>query len=580
MSYRPSAPSRHPAWTAPTLAALALAVLVVPGCGRARERVKFGPTLEGQTDRLDLLDIPTIHSIGESTILTYEPGRPLEIKILGNDLNDPDLSWNISINGIAPLLAGEDYVLRRNTKAVAAIKFKEFSEDPLAVVLKADYINRVRSGDPLRITIQVANNRLARRYLGVNDNVKAIEEKIAQLTLLRSDIQDWILEAQAAEAKNPGTKGTAANPLKIGESALASLRLRLSRAIQPISAELSAIHEATVDGRDNLTQVLADLRQIDLGAPDFTQQFERTEQHLVKLRSIFKDFLRTNVSVSPIVASASRHFLLISAEDYRRRFLGSVVPLNELSAFPLPDEQARRIFGPVVAEQFFVVTLSISNFSGQDRLIDTGMIKASGRALICPPSDASLGGPVFNYTVPIEVVPQSVEQVYTLVSDTKAGQSREWVFRSLEFAGALATATVVAFKPEVDLIKGMAMFAGVVLPGAKALWPDDVPGYQRNIIAFGMPDLVKINGKSTVGHKVLFFSKEKLQLMVSDPMQFGFRKGNEVHHPEQYVIQLAFDSLMVTFDNITTPVRPGDPTPATVTTPAIPTAAPARTPGP
>ncbi len=569
MPTRPHSRSPRPAltWIVPALAALALA-----GCGR--EHVKFGPTLEGETDRMDLLDIPTIHSIGESTILTFEPGKPLEIKILGNDLNDPDLSWNISINGIAPLHAGDDYVLRRNTKATADIKAKEFGEDPLALVLKPDYVNRVRSGDPLTVTVQVANNRLARRYLGVNDNIKAIQDKIAQLRILRADIQGWILEAQEAEAKNPSpTKPGPANALKISEPALAALRLRLLRALQPISAELSSIHEATVDGRDTLTQVLADLRQIDVGSADFPQQYERMEQHLVKLRSIFKDFLRTNVSVSPIVASASRHFLLISAEDYRRRFLGSVVPLNEISAFPLPDEQARRIFGPVVAEQFFVVALSISNFSGQDRLIDTGMIKASGRALICPPSDASLGGPVFNYTVPIEVVPQSVEQVYTLVSDTKSAQSREWVFRSLEFAGALATATVVAFKPEVDLIKGMAMFAGVALPGAKALWPDDVPGYQRNIIAFGMPDLVKINGKSTVGHKVLFFSKEKLQLMVSDPMQFGFRKGNEVHHPEQYVIQLAFDSLMVTFDNITTPVKAGD-----AAGPSAPAAVPAPAP--
>jgi hypothetical protein len=155
-------------------------------------------------------------------------------------------------------------------------------------------------------------------------------------------------------------------------------------------------------------------------------------------------------------------------------------------------------------------------------------------------------------------VPQSTEQVYTMVSDSKAHEPREWIFRSLEFSGALATAAVTGFNASTDLITATSLFTGVAIPGAKTLWPDDVPGYLRNIIAFGMPDLIKINGKSTVGHKVLFFSKEKLQLMVSDPLQFKVMnqgKGTSVLHPDQFVVQLSFDSLMITFDNIASPTK-------------------------
>ena len=59
-----------PAVAAPTAAAAA--ATGSPATAAAALR-----SLEGEADRLDLLDAPTIHSIGEGSILTYEAGKPV-----------------------------------------------------------------------------------------------------------------------------------------------------------------------------------------------------------------------------------------------------------------------------------------------------------------------------------------------------------------------------------------------------------------------------------------------------------------------------------------------------------------------
>jgi hypothetical protein len=541
-----------------TLLVPTILVLALSGCGQERADT----ALEGEADRVDLLDAPTIHSIGEGSILTYEPGKPVEIKILGNNLYDPELSWNISIAGIAPLQSGVDYMLRKDPQALEKIRTSSMGEDNLAIVLTPAYATRIRSGDPLTLTVQLTDNRLSRRYQNVRMAITTIESELSALRSLRAKVLAWSLSArmgaEAASTASQQTEGGAAAdaaPPEAMPTSQAAMHLTFAKEMAPHIETLSKLHEATVEGQAMVNAIMENLRHLDPTDEVFDTTFSDLEGNLTRLRSIYKNFVRTHVGVAPVVASSSRHFVLFSADDYRQRFLGSTVPLNEIRAFPLPDDQVRKLFGPVVADEFFVVAISISNYSEVDRLIDTGMIKASGRALICPPEGSSLITPVFNYSVPIEMVPQSTEQVYTLVSDTKPHQTREWFFRSLEFVGALATAAATGFQANLDLVKSIGLFSGVAVPGAKALWPDDVPGYMRNIIAFGMPDLVKINGKSTVGHRVLFFSKEKLQLMVSDPLQFQYRPGKGLEHPQQYVVQLAFENLMVSFDNITSPTK-------------------------
>ena len=535
----------------PLVPALILALVGCndPGHEARAEEARPDDTLPGILDRVDLLGIPTIYSIGESSILTFEPGKPLEIKILGNDLHDADLSWNIAVNGIAPLQSGSDYDLReKGVRYSVDDHATSEGEDNLGVVLSKEYVSRIKSGDPLSITIQVANNRLTRRFQQIRESDAILERQVAALGGLRVNRLQWIATAQTAVAAGEISQ----------EDSLADLRIRATQATQPVMESLLKIREVTYRSRELSRRAMHDLQTFDPCATTADTELQALIDQLVELRGVMREFHRNHVAFAPVVSAASRRFILFSSDDYRQKFLGSTIPLNEINAFPMPDAQVSKIFGPLVAKEFFVVALSMSNASEQDRLINTGMIKASGRALICPGPNSALGGPALNFTVPIEVVPQSTEQVYTMVSDSKAHETREWVFRSLEFTGALATATTIGFNAIMDLIKAVGLFSGVAIPGAKALWPDDVQGYMRNIIAFGMPDLVKVNSKSTVGHRVLFFSKEKLQLMVSDPLQFQTRKASgttEIEHPDQFIVQLAFDSLMVTFDNVTSPTK-------------------------
>ncbi len=521
------------------------------GAGNGQVRSGQPDDLPGVLDRIDLLGIPTIYSIGESSILTFEPGKPLEIKILGNDLHDNDLSWNISINGIAPLQSGPDYHLREGGITTWQDEHNTSDgEDNLSLVLSQEYVSRIKSGDPLSVTVQIANNRISRRFTQIRECDQIVEQQMAILGSLRMHRMQWLAEAQAAVATSKTTQ----------EESLAGVRIKGIQAMQPVLEALLKIREVTYSSREISRKALRDAQSFDPCDAQGDAQLQALVDQLIELRGVMREFQRSHAAYSPVVSSASRRFVLFSAEDYRQKFLGSTVPLNEINAFPMPHEEVRKIFGSLVAEEFFVVALSMSNASEQDRLINTGMIKATGRALICPGTNSAFGGPSLNFTIPIEVVPQSTEQVYTMVSDSKPHETREWIFRSLEFTGALATATTIGFNANLDLIKAVGLFAGVAIPGAKSLWPDDVQGYMRNIIAFGMPDLVKVNSKSTVGHRVLFFAKEKLQLMVSDPLQFETRSSTdagtkELKHPDQFIIQLAFDSLMVTYDNITSPTK-------------------------
>ena len=75
----------------------------------------------------------------------------------------------------------------------------------------------------------------------------------------------------------------------------------------------------------------------------------------------------------------------------------------------------------------------MENLTDQDQLVSLGMIKAYGRALVITAKD--VGPP---YTKSIEVAPQSQQQIYAMVLNNKTDLTREWIFRSLDFVGALA----------------------------------------------------------------------------------------------------------------------------------------------
>lgn len=203
-----------------------------------------------------------------------------------------------------------------------------------------------------------------------------------------------------------------------------------------------------------------------------------------------------------------------------------------------------------MAKHFYVVALSLKNTSTQDRIINTGLINALGKALAYPANDSRP-----EYSIPVSVSPESLQQVYTSVAQSKWNTTREWIFRSLEFSGGMATAVATGFKGTPDLIRALSVFTGVGLPGLQTLWPDQVPNYLANIVNFGMPELVKVPQGASQGYQLLFFSKDNLDAMIPDPSQFRSRSNFSLNDhdkpllpPKTYVVYLSFDTLVVPYD--------------------------------
>jgi len=253
-----------------------------------------------------------------------------------------------------------------------------------------------------------------------------------------------------------------------------------------------------------------------------------------------------------------RVFVAYETETYRREVLRSRISPDDINAFPLPENDAKALFGPLIARNYFVVRVSVRNTRNDAKVISTGMIRATGTAMIDSKVDA---GPMFS--VPISVVPHSLKQIYTVLTDEESDQPRHRIFRSLEFVGALAAGAQGVFNFGAQAAKNVALFAGIVVPEGKKLWPDRWPGYQRNIVNYAMQDLVKVPANSVIDHKFLFFSKKELDGLVSDPnlfktldpaeqafswMKSGDRRSNA--KPDAFVIALAFDTLDIRFETL------------------------------
>ena len=178
------------------------------------------------------------------------------------------------------------------------------------------------------------------------------------------------------------------------------------------------------------------------------------------------------------------------------------------------------------------------------------MIKAYGRALVATSTNS---GPSF--TVPIIVAPQSLEQIYTMVQNGKSDLAREWIFRSLDFVGALAAVMAPASHAGRRLVEDVAISTGTVIPSLKTLWVDKVPNNLLNIVNFGMPNLIKVPKGGSIDEKYLFFSQGKLQAILQDPlMKFSgeeLRGGKISSDFSVPVVSISFDTLQIPFENTT-----------------------------
>ena len=281
-----------------------------------------------------------------------------------------------------------------------------------------------------------------------------------------------------------------------------------------------------------------------------------TVQIVVSERGVYRESERRRV-----VSYATRTFTMYSVDDYREKILKNQIAIQDIRAFPLPESEVNKLFGPLISRNFFVVRLSVINRENEVKIISTGMITASGRAIVEPLANVRAEDTSPSFTVPVTVVPSSLQQTYAIVDDEEVDQIRPRNFRILEFTGSLLTAGTAAFGSSLAVAKGVGLFTGVVVPEAKRAVPDRWPGYKRNIVNFAAPDLLKVPGNTIADHKLLFFSKKDIELIVADQNLFidnedifGDSEGvlfpKRPAAPKVRIISLAFDNLDIRFEKV------------------------------
>ena len=254
----------------------------------------------------------------------------------------------------------------------------------------------------------------------------------------------------------------------------------------------------------------------------------------------------------------SRTFTVLTAQQYRDNYSQRRIPVSDIRAFPLPEAEAERLFGPVISQNFFAIRLSVRNESDAEKFISVGMIRAAGRILVEPvkKKEDSPG----TFMIPVELTPQSLEQVYTIVGDSQPRSLRAWMFRTLEFGGALATSINTAFAGSEESVKALGILTGVFMPQLGKLFPDPWEGYKRNLVAFAMQDVTKVAQHDISAQKYVFFSKNRITGLIADPNQynglstfnpFGITLPGQsgLDEPKGRVVSVQFDSLDIPFES-------------------------------
>jgi len=515
---------------------------------------------------------PRIHSIGQNSLLVFEKDKDLIIPITGAYFGDETLIWSISLTGVASLVEGVDYEIvhpdgktLNNSSGKEVVRHNVFGQNKsniINIVLKKEYTNRLKTGDSLNVEVAISDGREHLAINRISDCQLISVDKLSSLTdelnKESSDFKSVYRDVSALlmnfnKVHNYVTKlknsQDTINQFKTFKSNMAAIRHFLSKRIE-IPTNLNV--DNNVESKINV---------ITINGVDFDEiltwsQLERRLQTIYQHQESAVSKRRARTIRSKLLSSAYRKFVFYSIEDYRDHIISGSVPINNIAAYPLPQEETIMLFGDYVAELYFVVRLSVYNKTEEDILISTGMIKASGRAMVgltsVEQNDNENDDSLPNFTVPVEVVPQSREHVYTIVAEGKQHLTREIIFRTLEFAGALGSAYFAGFSRSTDAIKHMSLLPGVVIPQAKRLFPDPVKAQLSNIVNFTMPDFVKVPRNGALEHKYLFFSKGDLQAVVSD-IKYAKHDLDAGKGEGPRVVYMAFDSMQIPFENLNNP---------------------------
>jgi len=368
---------------------------------------------------------PHIFAIGNTAILNFQKGEDIIIPIEGQNLRDENSLISVNVSGPFSLKSGSDYTL--NTTGSGTSPSQAFLE------INKNVTGRLNSKDNLLVNISIAEKPQLDRAVAANNSLSSLPEKI----------YPGFTDTQIAEFRNGN-----------------------------LSSDTVSQYAATVAFAGLSTAEMQSIEQW-LASKDSSLKtaFDKAYQEAKAVG------IHTNAQVhlkpGRLMASDSRSFILFTSDDYRNEVLAHNIQIQNITAFPLPETETKKLFGDFVGNKYYAVRLTLRNSTEQDQIISLGQIKAYGRALVEPVSLGSKPGDYLTYTIPVELAPQSQQQIYTMVQIPKgtilneSGQFdndsyRDWYFGALELCGALAAAYGAGFAANEDYIKAVALTTGAV----------------------------------------------------------------------------------------------------------------------
>jgi len=512
---------------------------------------------------------PRLQSIGDaSPIVVFRTNKldELSIPIRGQDLTDLASTISVDVQPSGGLKPGLDYYLDYSTNSgtSSSLIFLKFSSNAISGFKSLDRlaVNLTISDNPpnngmLRNEFEMSS--LSADVMGrpLTEKEKKeiqtgdVSKELARLLGYKAYLAQWttnqVLVLSNWLAAQTIDKGTGKET-----SSWSPTDLRHSTNNVAETNWMPGTNKSWTTGSPLMARPALDDSKSESSAVAFNEGFQQARAMTTGETSVKRRPNRMEI------ARLSRNFILYNEDDYRGKILAGQINYYNITAESLNQNETRKLFGGFIARNFFAVRLTLHNPTDQDQVVSICAIKAYGWARVAGGTNS---GPAF--TIPIELEPQSEQQLYTMVQNAKGDfrdedSVRDWIFGTLEFAGAMAAAYGTGFGASADYVKAVALSTGTAIPGLEKLWADKRPFHLLCLNNFAMPDVIKIpKGGGSVDGKYLFFSKGKIQGILQDPDINesdikDWDKKTKLQKADFYSaapVTVAFDSMQIPFEN-------------------------------